>query len=76
MVRVAFGAAVWAYDDNGWAEVFDKVPASASDGEEIKVVGDVLEYVKRCVMLEEEVHLNAYAANVPEHVAELHVFWV
>lgn len=52
------------------------MPACAGYSEEVRVVADVAEDVEGCVMLEEEVHLDAYAADVLEHVGELHVLGI
>ena len=76
LVRVAFGATVWSNDRDGWSKILDEVPPSPSDGEEVEIVCDMSEYVERCMMLEEEVHLYPDATNVLKHVAELHILWV
>lgn len=50
------------------------MPTCASNGEEIDVIRDVPQNFERRMMLEKEIHLYANAANVLEHIAELHVF--
>ena len=76
LVRVSFRATVGADDHDCRAEVFDKVPAGAGDGEDICVCADVAEDFKCCVMLEEEVHFYADSADVLEHVGELHILGI
>ena len=76
LMRVALGAGVGAdYCDCG-AEELDEVPACACDGEEVYVGGDVAQDFEGRVVLEEEVGFYAQAADVFEHVGELHVFGV
>ena len=74
LVRVPFRAAVWPDDDDGRAEILNEVPAGASDGKDIGIVTDIAEELEGGVVLEEEIHFNANAANVLEHTGELHVF--
>lgn len=52
------------------------MPACAGYSEEVRVVADVAEDVEGCVMLEKEVHLDADAADVLEHVGELHMLGI
>jgi hypothetical protein len=52
------------------------VPACASDCEQVHVIADVAQNLKRCVVLEEQVHLNAESSNVLEHVGKLHVLGI
>ena len=52
------------------------MPTCACESEKISVIRDVSEYLECRVMLEEEVQLDAYPANIFEHVAELHVIRV
>lgn len=52
------------------------MPACAGYSEEVHVVADVTEDVESCVMLEEEIHLDTDAADVLEHVRELHVLGI
>ena len=70
---VAFRPAVRPDNDDGWAEILQEVPACAGDSKQIDVVRYATQYVDRGVMLEEKIHLRSDAANVGEHVAELHV---
>ena len=76
LMGVSLGAGVWTDDDDGGAEVFDEMPAGAGDGEDVGVGGDGAEDLEGGVVLEEEVVFDAEAADVFEHVAELHVFGV
>ena len=73
LVRIAFRAAVRPDDGDRGAQILDKVPACTGDGEQVQVVRDVSEDLKRRVVLEEKIHLDADAADVFEHVGELHV---
>ena len=41
LVWVALGPAIRTHDDDGGAEILDKVPAGAGDGEDVDVVVDV-----------------------------------
>jgi hypothetical protein len=75
-MRVSFRATIGTDDNNTGTQVLDEVPASSSDSEEIHVIIDVAENVKSCVMLEEQVHFNTDAANVLEHIRELHMLGV
>lgn len=52
------------------------MPACAGDGEDVGVGADVAEDFEGGVVLEEEVHVDADAADVFEHVRELHVLGV
>jgi hypothetical protein len=74
LVGIPLRATVWADDHDGGAEVLEEVPAGAGDGEKILIVADVAEDLQSGVMLEEQVHFYADAANVLEHIGELHVF--
>jgi hypothetical protein len=76
LVLVALGAAVKTDKNDRGAQVLDKVPACAGDCEEIVVCADVAKDVESCVVLEEQVHFDADAADVLEHVGELHMFRV
>lgn len=71
-----FGTAVWSDDYDGRAEVFDEMPAGAGDGEEVCVGGYVAQDLDGGVVLEEEVHLDRYPADVFEDGGLLHVVWV
>ena len=51
LMRVSLGAAVRANDDDGWAKVFDEVPAGAGDGKDIGVAADIAQYFESGVML-------------------------
>lgn len=73
---VPLRATVRADDDNGRAEIFDEMPARASDGEYVGICVDIAENLEGSMMLEEEIHFYAYAANVLEHIRELHVLRV
>ena len=76
LVLIPFTAAVGSHDHHCWTQVFHEMPACACDGEDVGVGADVAEDFEGGVVLEEEVHVNSYATNVLEHVAELHVFWI
>ena len=76
LVRVSFGAAIRPNDDDRRPKVFDKVPTSASDCEDVGIITDVTQELEGSVMLEEEVHLDTDAADVLEHIGKLHVFWI
>lgn len=76
LLRVSFGPCVKSDDGYAGAEVLDEVPACASNGEEIAFVGGDVEDVKGGVVLEEEVPVDGNAADVLEHVRELHILWV
>lgn len=52
------------------------MPACAGDSEEVHVVANVAKDVKGCMVLEEEIHLDTDAADVLEHVRELHVLGI
>lgn len=52
------------------------MPTGAGNGEEISVVVDIAEDVEGRVVLEEEIHLDTDAANVLEHVGELHMLGI
>ena len=75
-MRVPLRAAVRTNDNDSWAKIFDEMPASASDGEDIRVRVDVTKNLEGSMMLEEEIHFYAYAANVLEHIGELHILGV
>lgn len=75
-MRITLGACVWTNDCNGRTEVFDEVPSGSCDSEEVVVVLNVAQDFKSGVMLEEEVHFDTDAADVLEHVGELHVIRV
>ena len=74
LVSVPFRTSVWPHDDDGRAEIFDEMPTGTSDGEDVRVGSNIPENFKGSVMLEKEIHLNADAANILEHVGKLHVF--
>ena len=76
LMGVALRAGVWTDDDDGRAEEFDEMPASAGDGEDVGVGGDGAEDLEGGVVLEEEIVFDSQAADVFEHMAELHVFGV
>ena len=67
------GAAVGSHDHDGRAEELNKVPAVARDGEEIHVRADVAKDLNRCVVLEQQVHLDGDTANVLENGRGLHI---
>ena len=75
-MRVSFGATIRPNDDDGRPEEFDKVPTSASDGEDIGVIADITQDLEGSVVLEKEVHFDADTADILEHVGELHVFGI
>jgi hypothetical protein len=75
-MRVTLRTTIRAHDHNTGTEILDKVPARASNREEINVVVDIAEDIKSGVVLKEEIHLNADTSDVLEHVRELHVFGV
>lgn len=52
------------------------MPSSARDCEQISIVGNISKKLQRRMMLKKQVHLNANATDILEHVAELHVFGV
>lgn len=52
------------------------MPASTGDSEEIDIIVDIAEDVESSVVLEEEVHLDTDAADIFEHIRELHVLWI
>lgn len=73
LLRVALRASVDSDDGDAGAKVLDEMPTCASDGEEIAFVGGGVEDVDGGVVLEKEVPVHGDAANVLEHVGELHV---
>lgn len=73
LVSVPFRTGVWPHNGNGRAEVFDKMPTSASDGEDVCVRSNIPENFEGSMVLEKEIHLNADAANILEHVGKLHI---
>ena len=53
LVLVSFGATVRANDDDGGAEILDKMPASTGDCENVRIGVDVAKDFQRGVVLEE-----------------------
>lgn len=74
LVWIPLGATIRCDDSDAWAEIFDEVPSSACDCEEIHVVVHIAENFQGGVVLEEQVHLDTYPTDILEHVGELHVF--
>ncbi len=50
------------------------MPTSAGDGKDVGICTDITQDLERRVMLKEKIHFYAYAADVLEHVGELHIF--
>ena len=75
-MRVSFASCIWPNDDYRWTKIFDEVPPCAGDCKDVSVGGHCAKDLERGVVLKEKVKLNADAADVLEHIAELHVFWV
>lgn len=74
LVSVPFRSGVGPHDGNGRAEIFDEMPTSASNSEDICVGSNILENFKGSMVLKKKVHLNADAADILEHIGKLHVF--
>jgi hypothetical protein len=72
----ALRPAVGADHHDGRAEVLDKVPAGAGDGEQVHVGAHIAQDLDRRVVLEEQVHVDGDAADALEHGRGLHVVGV
>lgn len=73
---VSLAAAIWADDGDCWAKEFEVVPAGASDGEDVGIIGDIAENLKSGMMSEKEVRVDSDATNVLENVGELHIIGI
>lgn len=58
------------------AQIFDEMPASSRNGEQILIIVHVSKNLQSGMMLEEEIHLDANPSNVLEHIGELHVLGI
>lgn len=75
-MRIALRSAVGSYDCHARAQILDEMPAGSGNCEEVHVIADIAQDLKRCVVLEEQIHLDAQSSDVLEHVGELHVLGV
>lgn len=76
LMRISLAPAIWTDHSHCRTKKLDKMPAGASDRKKIDVIRNVAQDLECGVVLEQKIHLYANAANVLEHVAELHVFRV